>query len=174
MTKIRIAVLMALLISTGAVAHHSYAPYDIRNPVKLTGIAKEFVYRRPHPELTLTDQQGVEWEIEVPLLFWDRNGYTADTIKAGDELVILGWPARDGDPEMALSGFTLDGTFHNVLDRIGQQFANEAADRIEAGEDLESVLKDMPEAGTGWQGREGQPPGQGGMGMGDWQQNINQ
>ena len=159
MSKFKILVFLTLAISPSVFAHHSYAPYDIRNPIEISGVVEEYVYRRPHPMITFLDDEGVEWEIEIPILFWTRNGYDQDTLKQGDELVILGWPARNGHSEMALSGFTLDGEFNAVLDRIGQQFANEAADRIEAGEELDSVLEDMPEAGTGWQNGEGRDGG---------------
>ena len=159
---LQITALCALFLTQSVFAHHSYAPYDIRNPIEVSGVAEEFVYRRPHPMLSLIDSEGTHWEIEVPILFWDRAGYAPDEIKPGDELTILGWPARNGRPDLAMSGFTpKGGEFHNVLERIGQEFANEAADRLEAGEELESVLEDMPPEGTGFQGG-----GQGGGAMG--------
>jgi len=167
MFKFKIATVFALMISSSAFSHHSYAPYDIRNPIEISGVVEDFVYRRPHPMLTLLDNEGVEWEIEIPILFWDRNDYGEDTVKQGDELIVLGWPARNGRPDMALSGFTLEDTFYPVLERVGQEFANEAADRIEAGEDLESVLEDAPPEGTGWQERQGR------QGQGQGRQNQN-
>ena len=162
---LQIIALCALFLTQSVFAHHSYAPYDIRNPIEVSGVAEEFVYRRPHPMLSLIDSEGTHWEIEVPIMFWDREGYAPDEIKPGDELTVLGWPARNGRPDLAMSGFTpKGGEFHNVLERIGQQFANEAADRLEAGEELESVLEDMPPEGTGFQGRQGGQGGQGGQG----------
>ena len=148
-----VALIIILATPIKAFAHHSYAPFDIRNPVEISGVAEEFVFVRPHPKLSLIDGEGVHWEIEVPLLFWTRAGYAEDEIKPGDELTVRGWPARNGRPDMAMSGFTpKGGEYHSVLERIGQEFANEAADRIEAGEELESVLEDMPPSGTGFQG----------------------
>lgn len=149
LTKHVLGVLSLSFFSAELLAHHSYAPYDIRNPVEIKGVAEEFVYRRPHPMLTLITDEGVHWEIEVPVMFWDRAGYAPDEIKAGDELVVLAWLARNGRPDAAMSGFTKEGVFYSVHERIGQAFANEAADRIEAGEDLDSVLADMPEPGNG-------------------------
>lgn len=176
MFKLKITAALGLMISASAFSHHSYAPYDIRNPIEISGVVEDFVYRRPHPMLTLLDNEGVEWEIEIPILFWDRYEYGEDTVKQGDELIVLGWPARNGRPDMALSGFTLAGDFYPVLERIGQQFANEAADRIEAGEDLESVLEDTPPEGTGWQERQGRQGQQGQgqrQGQGQGRQNQN-
>ncbi len=135
----------SLLVAGYAFAHHSFAPFDIRNPIEITGVAEDFVYRRPHPMLTLLDDENVEWEIEVPLRFWDRAGIAQDAIKPGDELMVRGFPARNGDPEMAMGGFELNGTYYAVHEQVGQRSANEAADAIERGESLESVLERFAE-----------------------------
>ena len=47
---------------------------------------------------------------------------------------------------MALSGFEVHGTYHTVRDEINQRSAREAAEAIENGESLESVLEkyDVP------------------------------
>jgi len=144
--KLAIITFCSLMVTAYAFAHHSFAPYDIRNPIDITGVAEDFVYRRPHPMLTLLDDESVEWEIEVPLRFWDRAGIAQDAIKPGDELIVRGFPARDGDPEMAMAGFELNGTYHAVHEEVGQRSANEAADAIESGESLESVLERYSES----------------------------
>ena len=64
-----------------------------------------------------------------------------DAIKPGDELVVRGFPARTGVAKMALAGFEKEGTFYSVHEQVGQRAANEAADAIERGESLESVLE---------------------------------
>ncbi len=144
--KLTIITLCSLMVTGNAFAHHSFAPYDIRNPIEITGVTEDFVYRRPHPMLTFLDDENVEWEIEVPLRFWDRAGIAQDAIKPGDELIVLGWPARDGSPEMAMSGFELNGTYYNVHEEVGQRSGNEAADAIERGESVESVLERYSES----------------------------
>ena len=144
--KLTIITLCSLMATGYASAHHSFAPYDIRNPIEITGVAEDFVYKRPHPMLTFLDDENVGWEIEVPLRFWNRAGIAQDAIKPGDELIVLGYPARDGSPEMAMSGFELNGTFYNVHEEVGQKSGNEAADAIESGESLESVLKRFSES----------------------------
>ncbi len=136
-----LSVLAMLVPAATGYAHHSFAPYDIRNPIEISGVAEDFVFRRPHPMLTLLDSEGVEWEIEVPTRFWERAGLAQDAIKPGDELRVLVHPARNGDPEAALGGFELNGTYHSIHEEVGQRSGNEAADAIERGESLESVLE---------------------------------
>lgn len=136
-----LSVLAMLIPAASSYAHHSFAPYDIRNPIEISGVAEDFVFRRPHPMLTLLDSEGVEWEIEVPTRFWERAGLAQDAIKPGDELRVLVHPARNGDPEAALGGFEVNGTYHAIHEEVGQRSGNEAADAIESGESLESVLE---------------------------------
>lgn len=160
-------VAMSFLVTTVSLAHHSYAPYDIRTTSTLPGVVKSFRFISPHPRLALIDAQGVEWDIEVPIRFWRRAEYAEDALKADDEVIITGFFARDGSPKMALAGFEINGTYFPVHENIQQGTAVEAAERIEAGEDLEEVLADYPEPepGTFGQGNGG-GMGMGGMGAG--------
>ena len=134
-------ILGTLIPAAASYAHHSFAPYDIRSPIEIRGVAEEFIYRRPHPKLTLVDDKNVTWEIEVPLRFWQRAGLPQDAIKPGDELMVRGHPARTGAPKMAMAGFEKDGTYHSIHEQVGQRSGREAADAIERGESLESVLE---------------------------------
>ena len=132
------AVLMPAAVSY---AHHSFAPYDINNPIEITGVAESFPWRRPHPTLTMVDDNNVSWEIEVPTRAWTRAEIPQDAIKPGDGVRVRGFPARDGSSKMALSGFEVHGTYHTVRDEINQRSAREAAEAIDNGESLESVLE---------------------------------
>ena len=136
-----LSVFAMLIPAAASYAHHSFAPYDIRNPIEISGVTEDFVYRRPHPKLSLVDEEGVSWEIEVPTQRWEREGLARDAIKPGDQLVVRVFPARDGAPNAAMSGFTKDGTYYTVTEEVRQRSGNEAADAIESGEPLEEVLE---------------------------------
>ena len=90
-------------------------------------------------------RDNVEWVIEVPIRFWERAGLPQDAIEPGDEIVVRGFPAPTGAAKMALAAFEKEGTFYSVHEQVGQRTANEAADAIEAGESLESVLERFAE-----------------------------
>jgi hypothetical protein len=136
-----LSVFAILIPAAVSYAHHSFAPYDIRNAVEITGVAEEFAYRRPHPKLSLVDEEGVSWDIEVPIRRWERAGLAPDAIEPGDQLVVRVFPARDGTPKAAMSGFMKDGKYYSVTEDVRQQSGNEAADAIESGEPLEEVLE---------------------------------
>jgi hypothetical protein len=135
------AFLAMLIPAAASYAHHSFAAFDIRNAIEITGVTEDFVYRRPHPKLTVLDDENVMWEIEVPIRFWNQAGLPEDAIKPGDEVIVRGFPARSGAPKLAMSGFKKDGTYHSIHEEIGQKSANEAADAIENGESVEAVLE---------------------------------
>ena len=87
-------------------AHHSFAVhYDGERTVTVSGIVLEFRFRNPHGMILLeAPGQGgapAEWKIETnsPNIL-RRRGWSADSIAAGDEVAITGFPARDGSRAM--------------------------------------------------------------------------
>jgi hypothetical protein len=90
----------ALLLSTAAYAHHSYgATYDVSKEVKLQGKLVQFVFRNPHAfvHVEAPDQSGVvqRWAVE-----WSGTtqlgaaGVNRDSLRVGDEIIIVGRPSR--------------------------------------------------------------------------------
>jgi hypothetical protein len=90
----------ALWAGSAAYAHHSYAAtYDTSKEVKLSGKLVQFVYRNPHSfvHLEAPDDKGVpqRWAVE-----WSgggqlaNQGVTKESLKVGDEVVIIGRPSR--------------------------------------------------------------------------------
>jgi hypothetical protein len=110
-----------LLISIPALAHHGASEYDMTKIVSLNGTVKELQFVNPHTLLTFTvkDESGKanEWEGELPspnLL--SRRGWSRSTLKAGDQVTIIGAPAKNGERGMQVKklvfpdGHELPGT----------------------------------------------------------------
>jgi hypothetical protein len=83
-----------------AYAHHSYAAtYDTSKEIKLEGKLVQFVYRNPHSfvHLEVADDKGapqrwaVEWSGGGQLA---NQGVTKESLKVGDQVVIMGRPSR--------------------------------------------------------------------------------
>ena len=136
-----LSVFATLMPAAASYAHHSFAPYDIRNALEIAGVAEDFSYGRPHAKLSLLDEDGVSWDIEVPNRRWEQAGYATDAIQPGDQLVVRIFPARNGSPKAAMSGFQKDGTYYSVTEEVRQRSGNEAADAIESGEPVEEVVE---------------------------------
>jgi hypothetical protein len=89
-----------LLTGTATYAHHSYAAtYDTSKEIKLAGKLVQFVYRNPHSfvHVEAPDENGalqrwaVEWSGGGQLA---NQGVTKESLKVGDEVVIVGRPSR--------------------------------------------------------------------------------
>ena len=100
----RFTLLALTAISASALlAHHSFgAEYDANKPFTMTGVVTKVEWTNPHTHvfLDVKDANGkvTAWKLEgFPPVVLYRNGWKKDvTIKAGDEVIVTGWLARDG------------------------------------------------------------------------------
>jgi len=93
--------LVALSTAIPAWAHHSFAAsYDLDAPVTVHGVITQVLLRNPHSwfRLEVKDANGKveDWAFEAGTPSgMIRNGYKPDVIKAGAEVTIKGFRARD-------------------------------------------------------------------------------
>jgi len=100
--KTALALVSVLLASAAAAAHHSYsAEFDADKPVKVTGIVTRVDWKNPHAlfYIDVKDESGkVEnwgWELASPTQLM-RAGWTRNSMKVGDTVIVEGTLARDG------------------------------------------------------------------------------
>ena len=108
-----------LLGGSTAAAHHSSAMFDLSKKISLAGTVKRFQWTSPHCwiQLLVSDPAHpgaapVEWGIEMdnPLGLL-RHGWKVDSLKAGDTVVVIAHPLRDGRPGGQVVSVTkADGT----------------------------------------------------------------
>ena len=107
-----LAALVCLLVTEPALAHHSYAAFDREKTVTLTGVVREFQWNNPHAwiQIMVADEKGgqVEWGVECgsPNMM-ARTGWKSSTLKAGDKVVAIVNPLKDGRPNGSLVTVTL-------------------------------------------------------------------
>ena len=95
-----LVVVAALMAGSSAFAHHSYtATYDTGNQVTLNGKLVQFVFKNPHSFVIVQapDGNGVQqrWSLEWSGVGQLTNqGVTRETLKPGDEVVVVGNPSR--------------------------------------------------------------------------------
>jgi hypothetical protein len=104
---LRVAVLAAIVLlpvlTSPVLAHHGNAAWS-SNEVTLKGTVVDYIWRNPHVLLVWTtkDDSGkvVQWtgEVASPESMMADDGWTKQTFKAGDELVLILRPAKSGVP----------------------------------------------------------------------------
>jgi DNA/RNA endonuclease YhcR with UshA esterase domain len=88
------------LVATIAGAHHTTAGiYDIKTEVQVKGKVKEWRFANPHPllKIEVVDAKGVaqEWDVSYggsAVSHLKKRGYSAQTFKAGDIVIVKGHP----------------------------------------------------------------------------------
>jgi len=88
--------------SVSLLGHHSFAAqYDRTKPITLKGTVTKVEWMNPHIYFYVdvkSDSGGtVHWAVEggAPSMLY-RAGWRIDSLKAGDEVTVDGWLAKDG------------------------------------------------------------------------------
>src|SRR5437868_12961309 len=97
--------------------HHSFASeYDADMPAKIQGTVKKVEWINPHSWITIDvknpDGTTTTWEIEAgaPNAMF-RRGFNKDSLPVGTEIVVSGYPAKNGKQRANGRDLTLpDGT----------------------------------------------------------------
>ena len=108
-----IAVIVSLLsISGSAFAHHGTANYDMTKVVTVKGTVTDFQFINPHTLILfdVKNDQGVieHWQAEATSPnHLVRAGWSKDIIKAGDQISISGFRAKNGSTVMRFQKMVL-------------------------------------------------------------------
>ena len=103
-TRLSLIVAVALILAAAVpvFAHHSFAAeYDSSKPTTLTGSVVKLEWINPHARIYIdvkgSDGKVTNWEIELgaPAMLL-RNGWTKNSLKAGETITITGSLAKDG------------------------------------------------------------------------------
>ena len=98
--KMFLTVLLGLLsVSSSAAAHHGAAAYDRTVTLTLKATVTDFTFRNPHILISFDapDEQGkmVHWVAEGGSSSGlARRGWTRKTLNVGDEITLVGNPAK--------------------------------------------------------------------------------
>jgi hypothetical protein len=111
-----------------AVAHHSFAIYDMQQNVEFHGVVETVKFRNPHMAMTLTvtDASGAKKTINfvegAPANMLARLGLRPELIPPGQEITAIGAPRHDDPDAWFLKVIVLpDGTRFNSLQSPNQQ-----------------------------------------------------
>jgi Family of unknown function (DUF6152) len=103
-------------LPTAALAHHSYAMFDMSQTVTLQGTIRDFQWTNPHSWIWIDvpDDKGVtqQWGIEgMSPNYLARRGWSKRTLKQGDKVSMLIHPLKGAEHGGSFMSVTLaDGT----------------------------------------------------------------
>jgi Family of unknown function (DUF6152) len=105
----------SLLFVGPAFAHHGAAAYDVSKTITLNGTVSEFQFINPHVLISIEVKDPAtgkmqKWQGELTspnhLI---RAGWTRGTLKTGDQVTLVGSPAKSGSTTMWLRKVMKDG-----------------------------------------------------------------
>jgi Family of unknown function (DUF6152) len=103
-----VSVLFLFSLGGSAYAHHGFASwFDMSRSVTMKGTVTSFDWTNPHSYIyfDVKDDKGAvqRWSAELgAVTMLARAGWKKDTVKPGDEITLIGNPAKDGKPLMHL------------------------------------------------------------------------
>ena len=120
--RIALGVMTAGLLGSGpALAHHSFAMFDMSTTKAVSGAVTDFQWTNPHTWIWLnapTAAGGVElWGVEgMSPNFLERRGWSKTTLKVGDKVTVFIHPLKDGGKGGSFVKITLpDGKEMNMM-----------------------------------------------------------
>jgi hypothetical protein len=96
-----------LMIPALTFAHHGSASYDMTKPVSIKGTVTDFEFTNPHSGIHLDVEDG-QGDVEKWFVETDspnnlaRFGWNRNSLKPGDQVTIIGNPAKDGSKILRL------------------------------------------------------------------------
>jgi hypothetical protein len=114
-TRVAIATpIVFALMTSGALAHHSFAMFDQAKETTLVGVIKEVQWTNPHiwVQVLVKNPSGdsVEWSIEggSPNAL-SRQGWKRSSLNVGDAVEVVIHPLKDGSNGGSLMRITVNG-----------------------------------------------------------------
>ena len=90
-------------------AHHAFSGvFDMNALTELQGEITRMMWRNPHVQFTMLDDQGESWDIETnSVSILSRMDVSADLLAVGDRIAVAGYPARSGANAMWINHILL-------------------------------------------------------------------
>lgn len=104
---------LLLWLAGSAFAHHGFVSwFDMSRSVTVKGTVTSFDWTNPHSYIyfDVKDEKGAvqKWSAELgAVAMLARAGWRKDTVKPGDDITLVGNPAKDGKPLMHLDKIIL-------------------------------------------------------------------
>lgn len=89
--------------------HHGWANYDQTKTLDYKGTIQESVYENPHASAKVKNKNKVWTVILAPVTRMEARGVTADMVKKGATIQVVGYPHKEIKDEMRAERIIVDG-----------------------------------------------------------------
>ena len=148
--KQTIITLCSLMATGYASAHHSRNNFDLETVLEFQGVITEYSWRNPHTFATVAveTETGESRELLFELnsvSVISREGWTRDTMKAGDAVTVFANPDQDPDKNLYYSNYWVLPNGHIMVSSPGsapdtaQRRQRRQLGRVDAGDVLRSL-----------------------------------
>lgn len=97
-----------------AFRHHGWADYDQQKVLDYTGTIQTSVYENPHASIQVNQDKKVWKVILAPITRLEARGVTAEMVKKGNSIRIVGYPHKKIKNEMRAERIFIDGTKYEL------------------------------------------------------------
>jgi len=89
--------------------HHGWANYDQNKTLDYKGTIQEIVYENPHATAKIKHQNKVWTVFLAPITRMEARGVTAEMVKKGTILRVVGYPHKEIKDEMRAERIFIEG-----------------------------------------------------------------
>lgn len=94
--------------------HHGWSNYDQNKTLDYKGVIQESLYENPHASAKVKHRNKVWTVILAPVSRMEARGVTADMIKKGKTIQVVGYPHKEIKDEMRAERIFVDGTKYEL------------------------------------------------------------
>ena len=110
--QVLIAITMAGIFASVALAHHGWTGYDENQTLNLTGTIQDSGWDNPHGfvHLQVHGEKGKTWLVVLaPPSRMESRGLARESLKAGATATLVGYPNRTKPDELRAERIMIDG-----------------------------------------------------------------
>lgn len=112
--KILPLVFLAWLSAAFLPFHHGWADYDQNTVLDYTGTVQQVTYENPHAIAKITDKKKTWTVVLAPISRLQERGLTAEMLKKGTSVRVVGYPHRELKNEMRAERVFINGNKYEL------------------------------------------------------------
>ena len=107
-------VFLFLLCAAFLPFHHGWADYDQDTKLDYIGTIQQATYENPHAIAKVTDKEKTWTVVLAPISRLQERGVTADMLKKGTSVRVVGYPHREIKDEMRAERIFINGNKYEL------------------------------------------------------------